>query len=126
MSARLKVWGEELAAVFVRGYLRFSRILPTNLADASATGMVMNAKSWGHKVAWAVTTNSQGRQMLQNNREHLELERIMSEIRKLAAERKKLIAEEKKLRWDTYFYPFAVVTGVLTATAAVVGLSLKF
>jgi hypothetical protein len=33
--------------------------------------------------------------MLQNNREHLELERIMSEIRKLAAERKKLIAEEK-------------------------------
>jgi hypothetical protein len=87
--------------------------------------MVMNAKSWRHKVAWAVTTNSQGRQMLQNNREHLELERIMSEIRKLAAERKKLIAEEKKLRWDTYFYPFAVVTGVLTATAAAVGRSLK-
>ena len=50
----------------------------------------------------------------------------MSEIRKLAAERKKLMAEEKKLRWETYFYPLAVVTGGVTATAAVVGLSLKF
>ena len=49
--------------------------------------------------------------MLQNNREHLELEMLMSEIRKLAAERKKLMAEEKKLRWETYFYPLAVVTG---------------
>ncbi|MFZ3281128.1 hypothetical protein [Pseudomonas sp.] len=64
--------------------------------------------------------------MLQNNREHLELERLMSEILKLAAERKKLLAEEKKLTWETYFYPVAVVAGVLTATAAVVGLSVKF
>jgi hypothetical protein len=64
--------------------------------------------------------------MLQNNREHLELERLLSETRKLVAERKKRMAEEKKLRWETYFYPLAVVTGVLTATAAVVGLSLKF
>jgi hypothetical protein len=88
MSARLKVWGDELAAVFVRGYLRFSRIA----YEFGRCVCYRNGDEQAimrHKVARAVTTNSQGRQMLQNNREHLELERIMSEIRKLAAGEKK-------------------------------------
>lgn len=63
--------------------------------------------------------------MLQNDRENLELDKLMNEIRKLVAERKKLVAEEKKMKWETYFYPVAVAAGMLTATAALIGLSLK-
>lgn len=63
--------------------------------------------------------------MLQNDRENLELDKLMNEIRKLVAERKKLVAEEKKMKWETCFYPVAVIAGVLTATAALIGLSLK-
>ncbi|MBV4487901.1 hypothetical protein HU727_020145 [Pseudomonas sp. SWRI153] len=63
--------------------------------------------------------------MLQDDRENLELDRLQNESRKLVAERRKLLAEEKKLAWETYFYPLAVVAGVLTATVAVAGLLLN-
>lgn len=64
--------------------------------------------------------------MLQNNRENLELDRLHNETRKLVAERQKLLAEEKKLKWETYFYPVAVVAGVLMASAALAGVFFKF
>ena len=85
----------------------------------------MDAKSSRHRAACAIAATSQGRRMLQNDRENLELDKLMNEIRKLVAERKKLVAEEKKMKWETYFYPVAVVAGMLTATAALIGLSLK-
>lgn len=80
----------------------------------------------GYKVALAVTANSQGRRMLQNDREHLELERLMNEIRKLVAERQKLLAEAKKLTRETSLYPLAVLGGVVTAVTAVAGVFFKF
>jgi hypothetical protein len=58
--------------------------------------------------------------------EILELDRLHNETRKLVAERQKLLAEEKKLKWETYFYPVAVVAGVLTASAALAGVFFRF
>jgi hypothetical protein len=126
MSGKLKVGSDDLAVAFVRGYLLFAGNLPTKLADASASGMVMNAKSCGHKAARPGTASSQGRRMLKNNLENLELDRLENESRKLVAERKKLLAEEKKLNRETNLYPLAVIAGVVTAITAVAGVFFKF
>ncbi|MFJ2493945.1 hypothetical protein ACIOV9_20690 [Pseudomonas iridis] len=80
----------------------------------------------GHKVARAVSANSQGRRMLQDDRENLELEKLQNETRKLVVERLKLMAEEGKLKREKFWYPVAVGTGVLTAFAAVLSLLVKF
>jgi uncharacterized protein YbaP (TraB family) len=82
----------------------------------------MNAKSSGSKAACSVTANSQGRQMLQNDRENLELERLQNESRMLIVERRKLMAEENKLKRERFWYPVAVGTGLLTAITAVFGM----
>lgn len=67
----------------------------------------------------------QGRRMLKDNREYLELERLEKESRKLVAERQKLLAEEKKLNRETSFYPLAVLAGVATAVTAIAGVFFK-
>jgi hypothetical protein len=72
------------------------------------------------------TARSQGRRMLKNDLENLELDRLENESRKLVAERKKLLAEEKKLNRETNLYPLAVTAGVVTAITAVAGVFFKF
>ncbi|MGE1172553.1 hypothetical protein [Pseudomonas sp. BW7P1] len=88
----------------------------------SRTGLALQDEA----AAWTEIAISQGRPMLHNNRENLELDRLHNETRKLVAERQKLLAEEKKLKWETYFYPVAVVAGVLTASAALARVFFRF
>ena len=76
-------------------------------------------------LAEAVSANSQGRRMLQDDRENLELQRLLNETRKLVAERQKLLAEAKKLNRETNLYPLALVGGLVTAIAAVAGVFFK-
>jgi hypothetical protein len=85
----------------------------------------MNTKLLRGTKQKAVSANSQGRRMLQNDRENLELERLQNEIRKLVVERLKLMAEERKFKREKFWYPVAVGTGVLTAIAAVFSLLAK-
>ncbi|MGW8463384.1 hypothetical protein [Pseudomonas sp. CLCA07] len=64
--------------------------------------------------------------MLQNDRDNLELDKLQVEIRKFMAETRKFMAEESKLRQETFWYPFAVGAGLVTAFVAAVGLWSKF
>lgn len=106
---------------------------PTQLADFAyeIAGFICylvrdKQEIMGHKVARAFSANSQGRRMLQDDRENLELQRLMNETRKLAAERQKLLAEAKKLERETNLYPLAVLGGVVTAITAVAGVFSSF
>ncbi|MFJ2287681.1 hypothetical protein ACIOUF_15145 [Pseudomonas iridis] len=112
--------------------LRLCMSQPTQLADFAyeIAGFICylgrdKQEIIGHKVARAVSANSQGRRMLQDDREYMELQRLMNETRKLAAERQKLLAEAKKLERETNLYPLAVLGGVVTAITAVAGVFFK-
>jgi len=63
--------------------------------------------------------------MLQDDRDHLELEKLLVETRKLLAETRKLMAEETKLKDEALWYPYAVGAAVMTAIAAVVGFGIR-
>ncbi|MCO8312540.1 hypothetical protein [Pseudomonas mandelii] len=63
--------------------------------------------------------------MLQNDRDNLELDKLQVEIRKFMAETRKFMAEEGKLKQETFWYPFAVGAGMVTAIVAAVGLWTK-
>lgn len=49
-----------------------------------------------------------------------DLEKTHSEIVKLLAETRKLNAEAGKMTRETFWYPVAVATGLITAVAAIV------
>lgn len=66
-----------------------------------------------------------GTQMLQDEREYLELEKLQIESRKLVAETRKLLAEETKLKREAFWYPFLVGAGLITAASAIINLLSK-
>jgi hypothetical protein len=63
--------------------------------------------------------------MLQDDREHLELENLQIQSRKLVAETRKLLAEEQKLKREAFWYPFLVGAGLITAASAIINLLSK-
>ncbi|MGA3678967.1 hypothetical protein [Pseudomonas graminis] len=60
--------------------------------------------------------------MLQDDREHLEVEKLQIETRKFVAETRKLLAEETKLKREAFWYPFLVGAGLITAASAIINL----
>lgn len=55
-----------------------------------------------------------------------ELEKVHVEIAKLMAETKKLNAEAGKMTRETFWYPVAVATGLITAVATITALLIKY
>ncbi|HEK1684519.1 TPA: hypothetical protein SMR42_000829 [Pseudomonas putida] len=54
-----------------------------------------------------------------------EAERIHAEIAKLMAETRKLNADSGKLTRETFWYPVAIATGLVTAVAGITALIIK-
>lgn len=54
-----------------------------------------------------------------------EAEKIHVEIAKLMAETRKLNAEAGKLTRETFWYPVAIATGLVTAVAGITALTIK-
>jgi len=64
----------------------------------------------------------EGRPMLQNDRDNLELDKMQVEIQRFLAETRKLKAEENKLKKETLWYPLAVGAGMISVLSAAAGL----
>ncbi|WJD61143.1 hypothetical protein [Pseudomonas kurunegalensis] len=63
--------------------------------------------------------------MIQDDREHLELEKLQNEGRKLRAETQKFVAEARKLREEAFWYPIATGSAVVTTIVGIMALASK-